>query len=184
MDSFTIAGVVGSLRKDSLNRKLMKNLERFAPEGITVIRGDIGSLPLYDFDKESAYPAEAQALKDIIRSANGVLIATPEYNRSIPGVLKNAIDWTSRPYGDSAWNGKAVAITGASTGRVGTALAQYHLKQILAYLNARTVGQPELYIGVAQDLYDSEGVITDEKIIESIKQFWNTFIELIKTTKK
>jgi chromate reductase len=122
---------------------------------------DIGNLPLFNQDDEAAFPAVAQTLKDKIEAADGIIIATPEYNRSISGVLKNAIDWVSRPWGKNSFAGKPVLSMGVSVGGLGTAVAQNHLKQILSYLDMQIVGQPELYIGPAQTIFDGEGNITD-----------------------
>jgi chromate reductase len=180
MQTITIVGIVGSLRKASINRFLMNAVKQMAPQGVTVELLEIGNLPLFDQDREmNDYPKEAQALKDKILAANGALIATPEYNRSVPGVLKNAIDWTSRPYGKNAWAGKTVGVMGASGGAIGTALAQYHLKQILQYLDARVLGQPEFYLGGAVAKFDASGVLTDETTKEHIKKFWDVFLKQI-----
>jgi chromate reductase len=158
-----IIGVVGSLRKGSYNRAVMEAAKELAPAGTTIEIVDIGNLPLFNQDVEAAaFPAEAQALKDKVKAADGVLIATPEYNRSIPGVLKNAIDWMSRPYGQSAWAAKPVLVLGATPGMVGTAIAQEHLKNILLYLDARVMGQPELYIGGITEKLDASGKLTDQ----------------------
>jgi NAD(P)H-dependent FMN reductase len=184
MENIRIVGIVGSLRKDSLNKKAMQNIERLAPEGVQFSYADIAPLSLYNSDNEKDFPSEAQALKDAILSADGVIIATPEYNRSVPGGLKNAIDWASRPYGDSAWEGKVVAITGVSSGRIGTAVAQSHLKGIMLYLNAHLFGQPELYIGELQNELDEGGNITNEKLVQSIQKFWEEFIKTIQIYKK
>jgi chromate reductase len=153
-----ILALSGSLRKDSYNTKLVRVLQELAPAGMTISIADIGALPLYDGDAEAAFPPAAQALKDAIEAADGLIIATPEYNRSIPGPLKNAIDWASRPYGKSSFPGKPVLVAGVSSGKIGTAVAQSHLKQILVYLDARVIGQPELYLGPAEALFDGDAI--------------------------
>ncbi len=157
-----IVAISGSLRKDSFNTMLLRSLSELAPAGVDITIADISALPLYDQDAEAAFPAAAQALKDAIAAADGVIIATPEYNRSIPGVLKNAIDWVSRPYGQNSFAGKPVLTVGVSVGKLGTALAQAHLKEIMVYLDTRVVGQPELYLGPAHELFDASGNLTEE----------------------
>jgi chromate reductase len=156
----------GSLRAGSYNTALARAFAAQAPAGTTielVDPADIGAFPLFNQDVEqSAFPANVAAMKDRIKAADGVVVVTPEYNRSIPGVLKNFIDWTSRPYGDSAWKGKHVLVAGATGGPIGTALAQYALKQVFAYLDARVVGQPEFYAGMAAQKFDGNGALTDE----------------------
>ncbi len=166
----TFIAISGSLRKDSFNTHLLTAAQKLAPEGVTIEIFDISSLPMYNQDLEVAFPTEAQILKDKILASDGVIFATPEYNRSIPGVLKNAIDWVSRPYGKNSFDAKPVLVLGASVGPISTALAQYHLKQIMNYLNARVLGQPEFYLGTATDKFDKEGNLTDESIQENLKQ--------------
>ena len=161
-----IVAISGSLRKGSNNTALLHSLQALAPEGMQISVADISGLPLYNQDDEGAFPAAAQALKDIVASADGIIIATPEYNRSIPGVLKNAIDWISRPYGQNSFAGKPVLIMGATIGNLGTAIAQSHLRQMLTYLDMQVIGQPELYIGPAQTIPDGEGNIVDESTKE------------------
>jgi chromate reductase len=157
-----IIAISGSLRKDSFNTALLRNLQALAPADMSITIADIRGLPLYSQDDEGAYPAVAQALKDKIASADGIIFATPEYNRSIPGVLKNAIDWVSRPYGQNSFAKKPVLVAGVSVGKIGTAIAQSHLRQILIHLDMQVIGQPEIYLGPAQELFDAEGNITDE----------------------
>lgn len=141
---------------------LLRALQSLAPTNMEIEIVNIGDLPLYDSDLEAAYPPAAQALKDTVAAANGLIIATPEYNRSISGVLKNAIDWLSRPYGQNSFAGKPVLVAGVSMGKLGTAVAQSHLKQILVYLDTVVIGQPELYLGPAAELFDAEGNIADD----------------------
>lgn len=163
-----IIAISGSLRKDSFNTAVLRSLTALAPAGMNIEIVDIASVPLYNQDDEAAFPPVAKALKDKIEAADGVIIATPEYNRSIPGVLKNAIDWVSRPWGKNSFAGKAAMTLGVSVGKIGTAVAQSHLRQILAYLDVKLVGQPELYIGPAQELFDEKGNITDETMKEHL----------------
>lgn len=156
-----IVAISGSLRKDSFNSMLLRALQPLAPAGMTITIADISTLPLYDQDAEASFPATAQALKEIIEKADGVIIATPEHNRSISSALKNALDWTSRPWGKNSLAGKPVLTMGVSVGKLGTAIAQSHLRQVLLYLDAHVVGQPELYFGPADELFGSEGNITE-----------------------
>ena len=159
MSQYQIAVVVGSLRSDSFNARLADALARLAPADFSFKRVEIGDLPLYDQDDDAQQATAVQRLKADVRAASGVLFVTPEYNRSIPGVLKNAIDHASRPYGDSAWVGKPAGVIGASIGAIGTALAQQHLRNVLAYLDMPTLGQPEAFIHAKEGLFDDEGNI-------------------------
>ena len=159
MANIKITVIVGSLRKDSFNRKLADGLIKLAPAGFTFTKTDIGALPLYNQDDDDA-PCEAvRALKRTIGDAQGLLFVTPEYNRSMPGVLKNALDHASRPYGESAWAGKPAGVIGASVGAIGTALAQQHLRNVLAYLDVATMGQPEAFVQAKPDLFNASGDI-------------------------
>lgn len=165
-----IVAISGSLRKDSFNTQLIHALKDLAPAGMTIEQLEIGGLPLYNTDLEAAFPAEAKALKTAIEGADGVIFATPEYNRSIPGVLKNAIDWASRPWGQNSFAGKAVLIMGVSVGKLGTALAQEHLKNIMLYLDGKVVGQPEIYLGPTQGVFDETGKIVEESTKELLSK--------------
>jgi chromate reductase len=156
-----IVALSGSLRKDSFNTSLLHALQALAPEGMQITVADISTLPLFNQDDEAVFPAVAQALKDTIEAADGIIIATPEYNRSVPGVLKNAIDWASRPWGQNSFEGKPVLTMGVSVGKLSTSVAQSHLRQILSYLDMQIIGQPEVYLGPAQELFDGEGNLTD-----------------------
>lgn len=176
-----IAVFVGSLRADSLNKKLAHNLEALAPEGTRFNYVDL-NLPLYNGDSEADFPAEATAAKQAVEAADGVLIVTPEYNRSIPGVLKNAIDWASRPWGHNSFDGKPVALTGATGGPIGTAVAQSDLRHIAGYLNMRLVGQPELYFNFADSKFDKDGKVTEESR-EQVKGFIENFVSFIDKNK-
>ena len=156
----------GSLRKDSYNTALLRAFQEVAGGDTTINIADISTLPLFNQDAEAAFPSEAQALKDRVVAADAVIFATPEYNRSLPGVLKNAIDWISRPYGQNSFARKPVLITGVSGGKIGTALAQSHLRQIMLYLDACLVGQPELYLGPATEIFDERNMLKNESTKE------------------
>ena len=152
-----IALIVGSLAKVSLNRRLAMALAEAGRGRLDFDFVEIGDLPLYDRDRDADLPETAIRFKQAIAAADGVLIVTPEYNRSVPSALKNAIDWASRPYGQSAWRGKKAAIAGASTGALGTAIAQSHLRIILAHLDVAVLAQPELYVKVTDELITVDG---------------------------
>lgn len=149
--------IVGSLRADSFNRKLANALAKLAPAGFTLTQAEIGDLPLYDQDDDRDQAAPVKRLKAQIAAADGVLFVTPEYNRSIPGVLKNAIDHCSRPYGTSVFPHKPAGVIGVSVGAIGTALAQQHLRNVLAYLDMPTMGQPEAFIHAKDGVFDESG---------------------------
>jgi chromate reductase len=157
MNSYKIALVVGSLRRESFNRKLANALVKLAPTEFSFNELQIGNLPLYNQDDDENQADSVKRLKKEISAAQGLLFVTPEYNRSIPGVLKNALDNASRPYGQNAWAGKPAGIVGASIGAVGTALSQQHLRNVLAYLDVPTLGQPEAFIHVTKGLFDDAG---------------------------
>ena len=159
MSKYNIAVIVGSLRKDSFNLKLANAIVKLAPSEFTFKQVHIGDLPLYNQDDDTNQADSVKRLKNEIKAAQGLLFVTPEYNRSIPGVLKNAIDHASRPYGQSAWAGKPAGVLGASIGVIGTALAQQHLRNVLAYLDVPTLGQPEVFIQVNDGLFDDAGNI-------------------------
>lgn len=161
-----IIALSGSLRKGSYNTMLVRAFAKLAPENMKIEIAEIADLPLYNQDDEAAFPSVVQALKDKIAAADGIIIATPEYNRSIPGILKNTIDWVSRPYGQNAFAKKPVLVAGVSSGKIGTAVAQSHLRGILLYLEADVIGQPELYLGPAKELFDEEGNINNESTKE------------------
>ncbi len=159
MSKYQIAVVIGSLRKDSFNRKLANTIVKLAPPEFSFKQVQIGDLPLYNQDDDAHQADSVQRLKAEISASQGLLFLTPEYNRSIPGVLKNALDHASRPYGQSAWPGKPAGVLGVSVGAIGTALAQQHLRNILAYLDVPTLGQPEAFIHAKEGLFDAEGNI-------------------------
>lgn len=159
MSQIQIAVLVGSLRKESFNRKLATALEALAPPDFNFKQIVIGDLPLYNQDDDGNQAAQVKRLKSEIAASQGLLFVTAEYNRSIPGVLKNAIDHASRPYGQSAWSGKPAGVIGVSVGAIGTALAQQHLRNVLAYLDVPTLGQPEAFIEAKDGLFDATGEV-------------------------
>ncbi len=157
MSAPRIAVFVGSLRKASINRRLARALERLAGDRAEFVHVAIGDLPPYDQDDDDRPAAEVVRLRDAVRGCDAVLFVTPEYNRSVPGVLKNAIDHGSRPYGQSVWAGKPAGVLGASVGAIGSALAQQHLRNILAYLDMPTLGQPEVFLHAKDGVFDDDG---------------------------
>ena len=161
MSHYKIAVVIGSLRKDSFNRKLALALAHLAPSEFTFEHVEIGDLPLYNQDDDANQAPAVKRLKTEIAAAQGLLFITPEYNRSFPGVLKNAIDHASRPYGQSVWGGKPAGVIGVSVGAIGTALAQQHLRNVLAYLDVPTLGQPEAFIQNKEGLFDDKGHVSE-----------------------
>ncbi|MDR3530862.1 MAG: NAD(P)H-dependent oxidoreductase [Rhodopila sp.] len=159
MSQYQIAVLVGSLRRDSFNRKLATAIVRLAPSAFSFKQLRIDDLPLYNQDDDANQAVAVKRLKSEVAASQGLLFVTAEYNRSIPGVLKNAIDHASRPYGQNAWAGKPAGLLGASVGAVGTALAQQHLRNVLAYLDVPTLGQPEAFIHAKEGLFDADGGI-------------------------
>ena len=172
MSQYQIAVVIGSLRRESFNRKLANAMAKLAPPEFSFKEAHIGGLPLYNQDQDVSQSDAALLLKREIKAAQGLLFVTPEYNRSIPGVLKNAIDHASRPYGESAWAGKPAGILGVSVGAAGTSMAQQHLRNVLAYLDVPTLGQPEAFIQAKEGLFDEAGGIG-----EASKQFLQTWMD-------
>jgi chromate reductase, NAD(P)H dehydrogenase (quinone) len=168
--SFSILGIAGSLRRQSYDRAALEAAKRLVREGFSLTTFDISGIPPFNQDDELAPPAIVTQLKRQIREADAVLFVTPEYNYSVPGVLKNAIDWASRPHGDNAWSGKPVAVMGASAGPLGTARAQYHLRQIFVNINVFTINEPEVMIANAAQRFDTEGRLTDELSRSLIRQ--------------
>ncbi|HUR99130.1 MAG TPA: NAD(P)H-dependent oxidoreductase [Pyrinomonadaceae bacterium] len=165
-----ILGIAGSLRKGSYNHGALRAAVELVPEGATIEIFELDGIPGFNQDDEQNPPQKVAELKRKIRESDAILFVTPEYNYSVPGVLKNAIDWASRPYGDSAWNGKPAAIMGASVGTIATARAQYHLRQMMVFLNMFPINQPEVMIGNAGEKFDAEGNLTDESTREFIRQ--------------
>jgi len=172
----TILGIAGSLRKDSYNRAALRAAQQLVPAGAQIEIFDLAGIPPYNQDEEEHPPERVVLFKNRIRAADAILFVTPEYNYSVPGVLKNAIDWASRPYGDSAWNGKPVAVMGASPGMIGTARAQYHLRQSFVFLNMCPVNQPEVMIANAAQKFDAQGNLIDEKTKEFIGRLLQSLI--------
>lgn len=171
--TYRVAVVVGSLRRDSFNRRLADALAALAPQGFEFAQVRIDDLPLYNQDDDGSPSGPVRRLKGEVAAAQGVLFVTPEYNRSIPGVLKNAIDHGSRPYGQSVWGGKPAAVLGISIGTIGTALAQHHLRNILDYLDMPTLGQPEVYLQATTGFFAEGGGIA----AEDTRQFLMAFLE-------
>jgi chromate reductase len=176
-----ILGIAGSLRRQSFNRALLRAAQELTPESARIETFEIDGIPGFNEDDEKNPPAKVVELKQRIRAADAVLFVTPEYNYSVPGVLKNAIDWASRPYGDSAWSGKPAAIMGASVGTIGTARAQYHLRQMFVFLNMYAVNQPEVMVSNAHKHFDEAGKLTDETAKKLIRQ---QLEELVSWTKR
>jgi chromate reductase len=173
-----ILGISGSLRRQSYNSAALRAAVGLAPAGAVVEIFALDGIPIFNQDEESTPPARVVELKRRVREADAILFVTPEYNYSVPGVLKNAIDWASRPYGDNAWEGKPAAIMGASIGATGTARAQYHLRQIFVFLNIFPVNQPEVMIGDAAQRFDAEGNLTDERKKDQIRELLRSLVEL------
>lgn len=172
---YKVGYFVGSLSSTSINRTLSKALIKVAPEELEFEELPIRDLPLYSQDFDSAYPPVAQALKDQIANVDAVLIITPEYNRSIPGSLKNALDWASRPYGQNSFDHVPAAVIGASIGNIGTALAQQAVRGVLSFCNARQMTSPEAYITFNPDVYEEDGTVTDEGLREVLTTFMEEF---------
>jgi len=175
MATHDLGYIIGSLAKASINRKLAQALVRLAPAGLSLSEIGIRDLPLYSYDFDADYPAPAAKFKQAIDEADAVLFVTPEYNRGIPGSLKNAIDWASRPHGKNSLAGKPVAVIGASPGKIGTAIAQRELHSILGYCDSRQMTAPEPYIQFTKGLVDDEGNVTDEKTKEFLAKFMTAF---------
>jgi len=179
MSAYKIAVFVGSLRKHSFNRQLAHALTPLFGKRATLDLVEIGDLPLYDQDFDHDYPAQGKRLKQQVRQADAVLFVTPEYNRSIPGVLKNAIDLGSRPYGDSCFAGKPAAVLGISIGSIGTALAQQHLRNVLAYLDMQVLGQPEVFLQHKEGFFDPDGGFGDAGTTKFLQGYVDKFLDLI-----
>jgi chromate reductase, NAD(P)H dehydrogenase (quinone) len=178
--AYKIAVVVGSLRKDSFNRKFAQALVKLAPKDFECREVRIDDLPLYDQDNDANPAPAVQRLKSEIRESDGVIFVTPEYNRSIPGVLKNAIDNASRPYGQSAWAGKPAGVIGVSPGAIGTAMAQQHLRNVLAYLDMPTLNAPEAFIQWKDGLVDANGEI-GEASRKFVQGWMDKYVAWVKT---
>jgi len=176
-----IAVIVGSLRKDSLNRKMAKALSKLAPDTIKLEIIEIGDLPLYNQDLDDVPPAAWAKFRAEVKSCDGVLFVTPEYNRSVPGVLKNAIDVGSRPYGKSVWEGKPGAVMSVSPGAIGGFGANHHLRQCMVFLDVPMLQQPESYVGNAADLFNTQGEIINDSTREFVQKFINKFAAWVTT---
>lgn len=166
-----IAAISGSLRKASFNTALLHTARELAPAGMDMLIADLSEIPMYDADLQAeGFPSPVQRLADQIGKADAVLIATPEYNYSIPGVLKNAIDWLSR-MDNQPFNGKPIAIMGASMGGLGTARSQYHLRQVFVFLNGMVMNRPEVFVGAAHEKFDADGNLTDPGTRDFLVQY-------------
>ena len=172
-----ILSIAGSLRKGSFNQAALRAAAELVPDRAKIAIYDIDGFPGFNQDMDQDPPAKVKEFKQRIRDADAVLFSSPEYNYSIPGVLKNAIDWASRPYGDSAWDGKPAAIMGVSPGNIGTARMQYHLRQVMVFLNMFPLNRPEVMIGNADEKFDENGILTDEKTKEFIRKMLVSLVE-------
>jgi chromate reductase len=179
MESFKVGYLVGSLARQSINRKLAGALVRLAPPELKMTEITFGDLPLYSYDYDADFPPPARKFKDAIADSDAVLFVTPEYNRSIPGGLKNAIDWASRPYGQNAFTRKPSAIIGTSPGKIGTAVAQSHLRSILAFCNAPLMNSVEAYIQFEKGLIDDDGHVSNKDTEAFLRTFVTEFAGFI-----
>jgi chromate reductase len=182
-DRIRILGIAGSLRAQSFNLSLLKTAQNLLPANACMDIFDLADIPIYNQDHEPALPASVERLKAAIQRADAVLFATPEFNYSVSGVLKNAIDWASRPAGANAWAGKPAAVIGASAGMLGTARAQYHLRQILVGLDMPTVNQPEVMVAGARDRFDGNGQLSDTKSKTLLEQLLARLADLARRSR-
>lgn len=176
---YSVGYFVGSLAKGSINRTLSKALIRLAPPELEFTEIEIGSLPLYSYDYDADYPPEGRALKAAIDAVDAVLFVTPEYNRSIPGALKNAIDWASRPWGTNSFAGKPSAVIGASSGALGTAVAQQNLRSVLSFCNSPQMNAPEAYIHLTEGLITEDGEVTNDSTAEFLRGFMTSYYQFV-----
>jgi chromate reductase len=176
-ETIRILGIAGSLRKASYYRGLLRAAAELVPTGAQVEIFELDGIPAFNQDQEQNPPERVAVLKRKIREADAILFVTPEYNYSVPGVLKNAIDWASRPYGDNAWNGKPAAIMGASIGAIATARAQYHLRQMMVFLNMFAENQPEVMVGNAREKFDEEGNLADTTTKDFVRQLLSNLVD-------
>lgn len=181
--AYRVAVVVGSLRRGSWNRALARAVISLAPADLSFEFAEIGELPLYSQDYDADFPEVAKRFKQSIEAADALLFVTPEYNRSIPGVLKNALDWGSRPWGANSWAGKPGAVLGTSPGATGTALSQQHLRNVLAYLDVATLGQPEMFIKHDPTRIDDEGKIVNEDTRKFLQGFVDRYAAWVRLNK-
>ena len=179
MSNYKVGYLVGSLSKQSINRTLANALVRVAPRNLSMTEIPIGDLPLYNRDFDDDYPPEARKLKEAIDDTDAVLFVTPEYNRDIPGSLKNAIDWASRPWGTNSFTHKASAVIGASPGKIGTAVAQQNLRSILSFCNSPQMNAPEAYLQLTPGLITDSGEVTEPTVEEFLRDFMIAFEEFI-----
>ena len=170
MDKIKVLGFAGSLRKGSYNKALLRTAREESPEDMELEVFDIEGIPPYNQDLDNDMPARVKEFKQKIKAADAILIATPEYNYSVPGVLKNAIDWASRPPGDNSWDDKPVAVMSASIGMIAGARAQYHLRQTFVYVNMHALNRPEVMVPFVADKVDASGQVTDAKTREKVKE--------------
>ncbi len=175
MATYKVGYIIGSLAKASINRKLAKALIRLSPGDIEFVEIPIRDLPLYSYDYDADFPESAKAFKKAMEPCHGVLFVTPEYNRSLPGALKNAIDWASRPSGKNSFARKPSAVIGTSPGKIGTAVAQQQLRSILSFCNSPQMNSPEAYIQFAKGLIDDEGNVSDDSTREFLTKFMREF---------
>ncbi|MCL4853510.1 MAG: NAD(P)H-dependent oxidoreductase [Bryobacteraceae bacterium] len=180
MSQYQIVVVTGSLRRQSFNRQLADAVIKLGPPDFSFQHARIDDLPLYNQDDDANPAGPVKRLKGEIMASHGLLFVTPEYNRSIPGVLKNAIDHASRPYGQNAWAGKPAGVLGASIGTTGTAMAQQHLRNILAYLDVPVLGQPEAFIRVTDGLFDKDGNITGDGTRKTLQGWMDRYVAWVK----
>lgn len=178
MEKINVLCLVGGIARNSLNRKLFKAVEEMAPKTVTLRTLEIQKFPFYSQDLENDPPDSITRFKDMIRDSDAVLFITPEYNRSFPGVLKNAIDWGSRPYGQNLWDRKPTGVMGATISPVGTFGAQHHLRQVASYLNMSVMGQPEFYFN-ASEAFDDRGRLINEMTREFVENYWAAFMSWI-----
>jgi chromate reductase len=184
MNRYKVGYFVGSLSSTSINRVLSKALIRVAPDGLDFTEIPIGNLPLYSPDYDHDFPPEARALKASIAAVDAVLFVTPEYNRSIPGALKNAIDWASRPWGENSFDHIPAAVIGASVGQIGTAMGQQSLRGVLSFCNARQMTSPEAYIQYSPDVFKDDGEVTNDSTREFLRAYmaeFRTYIGMVLT---
>ena len=175
MSTYKIGYLIGSLAKASINRKLAKALVKLAPPTLTLQEIPIGELPLYSYDYDADYPEVARRFKQAIADVDGVLFVTPEYNRSIPGALKNAIDWASRPWGQNALTRKPSGVVGTSPGSIGTAVAQQHLRGVLCFCNSPLMNTTEAYIQFTPGLIDDDGNVSNEGTAEFLRKYMHEY---------
>lgn len=179
MTSYTVGYIVGSLSAESINRTLAKALIRLAPETLTLVEIPIRDLPVYNRDYDADYPPAGRALKEAIAAVDAVMFVTPEYNRSMPGSLKNAIDWASRPWGSNSFSHKPSAVIGASPGHIGTAVGQQHLRSVLSYCDSWQMNAPEAYIQFTEGLITNEGEVTNERTARFLRGFIEAFATFV-----